>query len=134
MSWGNVLLQRDMALRRVTNMRDDKAHPAFWRKNIEQWRYVVPVTSFVEPDKAKPVNWHWIALKGRGPHPLFVFAGIWQRWTRPIKKDGTSVDVDTYSFFTTKPDTLTARNNHERMSVLVATETCHDVWLMGVAT
>lgn len=131
MSWGFVLLQQDKAPRRVTNTRDDKIHSSFWRKSIEQRRCLVPVTSFAEPDQEKPVNWHWFALKGEVSRPLFAFAGIWQRWTGPVKKDGPPVDVDTYSFFTTKPNALTSRINHERMPVLLATETCRDTWLQG---
>jgi putative SOS response-associated peptidase YedK len=131
MSWGFVLLQPGKAPRRVTNTRDDKIHSAFWSKSIEQRRCLVPVTSFAEPDHEKPVNWHWFARKGDCPRPPFAFAGIWQRWIGPVKKDGPPVEVDTYSFFTTKPNTLTARINHERMPVLLATETCQDVWLNG---
>jgi putative SOS response-associated peptidase YedK len=131
MSWGFVLLQPGKAPRRVTNTRDDKVHSAFWRKSIEQRRCLVPVTSFAEPDQEKPVNWHWFALKGNSPRPLFAFAGVWQSWTGPIKKDGPPVEIETYSFFTTKPNTLTSRINHERMPVLLATETSQNVWLNG---
>ena len=123
MSWGFVLLQPGKAPSRVTNTRDDKLHSAFWRKSVEQRRCLVPVTSFAEPDKEKPVNWHWLALKGNKPRPLFAFAGIWQRWTGPVKNDGPPVESETYSFFTTKPNSLTARNNTEARPGLVATET-----------
>jgi putative SOS response-associated peptidase YedK len=95
LSWGFVLLQPGKAPRRVTNTCDDKVHSNFWRKSIEQRCCLVPVTSFAEPDKEKPVNWHWFALRGESPRPLFAFAGIWQRWTGSVKKDGSVVDLDT---------------------------------------
>ena len=104
-----------------------------WRKSVEQRRCLVPATSFAKPDQEKPVNWHWLALKGNSPPPIFAFASICQSWKVPIKEDGPTVEIETYSFFTTKPNALTARINHERMPVLLAPETRQDVWLNGSA-
>lgn len=131
MSWGFVLLQQGKAPRRVTNTRDDKMDPPFWKQSIEQRRCLVPVTSFAEPDTAKPVNWHWLAIKGNEPRPLFAFAGIWRKWRGPIKKDGPTVEIETYSFMTSLPNEFTSRINHERLPVLLASQEAHETWLNG---
>ncbi len=134
MSWGFVLPQAGKAPRRVTNVRDDKAlTSSFWRKSFASRRCLVPATSFAEPhDGRTPATWHWFALTvDDEPRPLFAFAGIWQRWNGPIKRDGPSVEIDTYSFMTTTPNALTAGINHERSPVMLATDTARDTWLNG---
>ena len=132
MSWGFVLLQDGRAPRRVTNTRDDKMTTRFWRPSIEQRRCLVPATAFCEPhDGRKPATWHWFALKGDEPRPLFAFAGIWQRWRGPIKKGGETVELDVYSFMTSEPNSATASINHERSPVLLATDEQRDTWLLG---
>jgi putative SOS response-associated peptidase YedK len=106
MSWGFVLLREGYAPKRVTNTRDDKLASRFWRKSFEERRCLVPATAFCEPhDGRKPATWHWFALKGNEPRPSFAFAGVWQRWKGPVKKDGTNVEIDVYSFMTTVPNT-----------------------------
>jgi putative SOS response-associated peptidase YedK len=42
--------------------------------------------------------------KARESRLLFAFAGVWRRHIGPIKKDGPSVELDVYSFMTTKPN------------------------------
>ena len=132
MSWGFVLLQDGKAPRRVTNTRDDKMNSRFWRPSIEKRRCLVPATAFCEPnDGRKPATWHWFALKGDEPRPLFAFAGIWRRWKGPIKKDGPNVDIDVYSFMTTEPNSATSSINHERSPLLLTTDEARDIWLDG---
>ena len=132
MSWGFVLLLDGKAPRRVTNTRDDKISSQFWRPSIEKRRCLVPASSFAEPhDGRKPATWHWFALKGDEPRPLFAFAGIWQRWKGPIKKDGPNVDIDVYSFMTTEPNSATSSINHERSPLVLMTNEARDTWLDG---
>ena len=131
MSWGFVLLQDGKAPRRVTNTRDDKVQAPFWKQSLEQRRCLVPVTSFAEPDDGKPVQWHWFAVQGDTPRPLFAFAGIWRRWKGPVKKDGPTVEIDTYSFMTTPPNRFTERINHDRLPVMLATPEDQEKWLTG---
>lgn len=134
MSWGFVLLLDGRAPKRVTNARDDKLASRFWRPSFEQRRCLVPASSFCEPhDDRKPATWHWFAMQGEEPRPLFAFAGIWQRWRGPVKKDGPSVDIEVYSFMTTAPNALTASINHERSPVVLAGEADFDTWLTGDA-
>jgi putative SOS response-associated peptidase YedK len=62
---------------------------------------------------------------------VFAFAGIWQRWKGPIKKDGPNVDIDVYSFMTTEPNAATSSINHERSPLLLTTDEARDTWLDG---
>jgi putative SOS response-associated peptidase YedK len=131
MSWGFVLLQDGKAPRRVTNTRDDKIESPFWKQSLTERRCLVPVSSFAEPDDGKPVKWHWFGLQGDELRPLFAFAGIWRRWKGPLKKDGSVVEVDTYSFMTTKPNTFTERINHDRLPAILVTAEDQEKWLTG---
>src|ERR1044071_6347141 len=55
LNWGFVLLQKDRAPRRVTNVRDDKILTSkFWKPSFEQRRCLVPVSSYCEPKGEKP--------------------------------------------------------------------------------
>lgn len=133
MSWGFVLLQDGKAPKRVTNTRDDKVRTSsFWKSSLESRRCLVPASSFCEPrDGVKPATWHWFALRGAEPRPLFAFAGLWRTYKGPIKKDGPTVDLHVYSFMTTLPNALTASINHERSPVLLTTAAEQDTWLTG---
>lgn len=135
MSWGFMLLQNERAPRPVTNVRDDKILTSkFWRKSFEERRCLVPATSFCEPNgDVKPATWHWFSLKGADSRPMFAFPGIWRHYKGPMKKDGPNVELDTYSFLTTTPNSLVATINHERMPVLLTREEEFDTWLLGSA-
>ena len=114
-------------------MRDDKLRGSnFWSESFERRRCLVPASSFCEPNgDVKPATWHWFALKGDDPRPLFAFPGIWRRHRGSIKKDGPVVDIEVYSFLTTTPNSLVATINHERMPVLLTREEEFETWLTG---
>ena len=131
LSWGFVLLQPGRAPKRVTNVRDDNVPSPFWRDSFEQRRCLVPASSFCEPKGERPATWHWFALKGDEPRPLFAFPGVWRRWRGPLKKGGPAVDLDVYAFLTTLPNALVATINHERMPVLLTHEDQFETWLNG---
>jgi putative SOS response-associated peptidase YedK len=131
LSWGFVLPQPGKVPRRVTNTRDDKVLSSFWRDSFHQRRCLIPVTSFAEPKQITPATWHWFALNGSEPRPLFSFAGLWRRHVGPIKKDGPSLEIDVFSFLTTTPNLLVGTINHERMPVPLANREAFDVWLTG---
>ncbi len=133
MSWGFVLPQAGKAPRRVTNARDDKVRTSsFWSQSLAQRRCLVPATSFCEPhDDRTPATWHWFALNGEEPRPMFAFAGIWRHHRGPIRKDGPIVELQTFSFLTTRPNALTMSINHERSPVLLTSETEWRNWLGG---
>ena len=121
MNWGFMLLQKERAPRRVTNVRDDKILTSpFWRTSFEQRRCLVPASSYCEPKGEKPATWHWFAVNGEDQRPLFAFPGVWTRYRGPIKKDGADVDQEVFAFMTTEPNELTASINHERMPVLIS--------------
>ena len=133
LSWGFVLLQTGRAPKRVTNVRDDTVLTSpFWRESFELRRCLVPASSFCEPNgDVKPATWHWFALKGSEPRPLFAFPGMWRRWRRPVKKAGPNVGIEVYAIMTTLPNALVADINHERMPVLLTEEAHFDQWLAG---
>jgi putative SOS response-associated peptidase YedK len=135
MSWGFVLLQPGRAPMRVTNTRDDKVQGSFWRQSFEQRRCLVPASAFAEPNgDVKPATWHWFALAGQEPRPLFAFAGLWRRYRGPVKKDGEIVEQEVFSFMTTTPNALVGSINHERMPVLLGDERAFATWLKGSPT
>ena len=133
LSWGYVLPQPGKAPRRVTNVRDDTVRSSpFWRDSFPARRGLVPATSFCEPNgDVKPATWHWFALTGAEPRPLFAFPGIWRRHKGPLKKDGAIVELDVFAFLTTTPNSLVATVNHERMPVLLADPAEQTAWLEG---
>jgi putative SOS response-associated peptidase YedK len=117
MSWGFMLLQKERAPRPVTNVRDNTIlKSSFWNSSFHERRCLVPASSFCEPNgDVKPATWHWFSIKGVEPRPLFAFPGIWRRYKGPVKKDGPNLDIETYAFLTTTPNSLVATINHERM-------------------
>jgi putative SOS response-associated peptidase YedK len=133
MSWGFILLQNRRAPRPVTNVRDDKILTStFWKSSFQERRCLVPAISFCEPNgDVKPATWHWFAIKGDEERPLFAFPGIWKRYRGPVKKDGPNVEIETYSFLTTTPNSLVSTINHERMPVLLTREDEFETWLRG---
>jgi putative SOS response-associated peptidase YedK len=133
MSWGFMLLQNGKAPRPVTNVRDDTIlRSGFWNGSFQERRCLVPATSFCEPNgDVKPATWHWFAIKGDDPRPMFAFPGIWQRYKGPVKKDGPKVDMETYAFLTTTPNPLVATINPERMPGLLTRAAEFDTWLHG---
>jgi putative SOS response-associated peptidase YedK len=70
-------------------------------------------------------------LKGNDERPLFAAPGIWRRYCGPAKKNGPNVDIETYAFLTTTPNSLVATINHERMPVLLTREEEFETWLQG---
>ena len=133
MTWGFMRLEKGRAPKPVTNVRDDQIQTnPFWRDSFRQRRCLVPASSFCEPNgDVKPATWHWFAIKGDDPRPLFAFPGIWRRYLGPMKKDGPNVDIETYSFLTTTPNPLVGMINHERMPVLLTQEEEFESWLRG---
>lgn len=129
LSWGFVLLMKGKAPKRVTNFRDDKLGSPFWSASFRERRCLVPVTSFSEPKGKKPAIWHWFAL-GEARQP-FAFAGIWRHYKGPIRKDGDTVELDTFAFMTTKPNELVATVHPSRMPVMLVGEEAQDRWLEG---
>lgn len=109
----------------------------FWRPSFEARRCLVPASSYCEPDSHKPAGWHWFAVRNPDDtesnisRPLFAFPGIWKRHRGPMRKDGEPVEVDVYSFLTTKPNALTATIMHDRMPVLLSEPEEFDTWLNG---
>ena len=135
MRWGFMRLQQGRAPRPVTNVRDDTILTSpFWKSSFQERRCLVPASSFCEPNgEVRPATWHWFSINGTEPRPLFAFPGIWRRYTGPVKKDGPNVDIETYAFLTTTPNSLVSTINHERMPVLLTREEEFETWLRAPA-
>ena len=131
LSRGFVLLQHGRAPKRVTNTRDDKVATPFWKDSFERRRCLVPASSYCEPKGEKPATWHWFALKGGEPRPLFAFPGLWRTWHGPTRKNGPNITQEVFSFMTTLPNTLATTVNDERMPVLLTEEAELETWLSG---
>lgn len=132
LSWGFVLPQPGRAAKRVTNARDEKVQTSsFWKGSFEARRCLVPVTSFAEPTGRRPAVWHWFALKGAEPRPLFAFAGLWRAWKGPLKPGGEPVAMDVYAFLTTAPNEVVRPIHPARMPVMLSGEQAFDTWLEG---
>jgi putative SOS response-associated peptidase YedK len=132
LNWGFVLLQKDRAPRRVTNVRDDKIlESKFWRPSFEQRRCLVPASSYCEPKGEKPATWHWFSINGDGARPVFAFPGVWTPYRGPLKKNGDTVEQEVFAFMTTEPNELTVSINHERMPVLLSNPADFETWLSG---
>lgn len=129
MHWGFVLLQQGKAAKDVTNARTERISTSpFWRDSFERRRCLVPATSYAEPKGRKPAVWHWFALSGEGPRPLFAFAGIWRAWRGMYR--GEIRQLTTFAILTTEPNALTATIHPSRMPVILA-PTDHETWLNG---
>lgn len=129
MHWGFVLPQKDKAAKDVTNARADRIPTsAFWRDSFAHRRCLVPATSYSEPKGRKPAIWHWFAMTGDAPRPLFAFAGIWRSWRGTYR--GEVRDLTTFAILTTEPNDLTATVHPTRMPVILKTED-YDTWMNG---
>lgn len=134
LSWGFVLPQKDRVAKRVTNARDEKVRTSsFWKGSFQERRCLVPVTSFAEPKGKQPAIWHWFALKGDEPRPLFAFAGIWRSWTGPLKPKAEPEKMEVFSFLTTTPNEVVKPIHPNRMPVMLSGMDQFDIWLNGSA-
>jgi putative SOS response-associated peptidase YedK len=71
LNWGFVLLQRGLAPRRVTNVRDDKILTSkFWRPSFEQRRCLVPASSYVMAAR--------VSRQATAEEVLAALAGWWE--------------------------------------------------------
>jgi putative SOS response-associated peptidase YedK len=115
----------------VSNVRN--ASSPHWRRwlGVES-RCVVPVTEFAEPDPASKEEGSrtpnaWFALNDE--RPLFVFAGIWTRWTSVRKLKEGEIEADLYAFLTTTPNAVVEPIHKKAMPVILMTRDEIDTWL-----
>lgn len=115
----------------VTNVRNLSS--PHWRRwlGIES-RCVVPATEFSEYGKVrdtetKRLPLHWFATGE--DRPLFVFAGIWTRWTSVRKVKEGEVEADIFAFLTTEPNAIVAPIHPKAMPVILTTPEEIDTWL-----
>ena len=127
MRWGLVpFWAKDLKFgTRAINARSDgvATKPAF-RVALKQRRCIVPATGFFEwqgePGRKQP-----FAITQPG-HPLFAFAGLWERW-----KPAEGEPVETFTIVTTDANEQVAKI-HDRMPVILPMEAI-DTWLKAPA-
>ena len=116
----------------ATNVRNTNSpywHPQLLRP---EFRCLVPVTSFCEPDmRSGKVACTWFALDES--RPLFFFAGIWRGWrgVRGTKKNPEEGNHLLFSFLTTSPNAEVAPIHPKAMPVLLLDEAARETWLNG---
>jgi len=115
----------------VTNVRN-VASP-HWRRwlGVES-RCVVPATEFSEYGKkrdpeTKRLPLHWFALSEE--RPLFVFAGVWTRWTSVRKVKEGEVEADIFAFLTCEPNGVVEPIHPKAMPVILTEPEEVDAWL-----
>lgn len=137
MHWGFGLRTPSGAMRRVTNVRDDKLLTSkFWLPSFKARRCLVPASSYCEPTGSKPATWHWMARTEEGAEqatnrPLFAFPGIWTNLKIPPRAGKPAEDQTVFAFMTTTPNTLIEALPHDRMPVLLDGEDQFHTWLTG---
>lgn len=116
--------------RPVTNVRNTKSN--WWRAWLEkpEYRCLVPVTSFCEPDHRSGKNvWTWYAINKN--RPVFFFAGIWRPWTgtRGTKAEPVTGEHLLFSFLTTEPNAEVAPVHEKAMPVLLLSKNERETWM-----
>ncbi|PWW03578.1 SOS response associated peptidase (SRAP) [Hoeflea marina] len=115
----------------VTNVRNlDSPHWRRWH-GVES-RCVVPATEFSEYGKVrdpetKRLPLHWFAVSA--DRPLFVFAGIWTRWTSVRKVKEGEIEADIFAVLTCEPNGVVAPIHPKAMPVILTTPEEIDTWL-----
>lgn len=61
--------------------------------------------------------------------PLFVFAGIWTRWTSVRKLKEGEIEADLYAFLTATPNAVVEPIHKKAMPVILTTQQEIDTWL-----
>ena len=118
----------------TTNIRNPQY--AHWLPYLGvECRCVVPATSFAEPsprpgDKDPDTGIqrnYWFALSPE--RPLFVFAGLWTRWSGVRRvKDGPG-EFELFGFLTTRPNNVVAPIHPKAMPVVLTTAEEIETWL-----
>jgi putative SOS response-associated peptidase YedK len=114
--------------RYLTNLRNPNS--PWWRPWLKQeYRCLVPFTSFCEYTDTVPKIPHWFALDDN--RPLAAFAGIWRLWsgTRGTKKAPIDGEHLVYSFLTTAPNEVVRPIHAKAMPVILTAESEFDLWL-----
>ena len=93
---------------------------------------MVPATEFsaygkVRDPKTKPLPLRWFAVAE--DRPLFVFTGMWTRWTSVRKVKKGEVEADNYAVLTREPNAVVAPIQPRAMPVILTTREEIDIWL-----
>jgi len=133
MRWGLVpSWSKEIGTRPLFNARGETvAEKPSFRRAFATRRCLVPANGFYEwpeqgPLASQPVFFHRRReAADEEPLPLFAFAGIWERWTRPERGEA----LDSYAIISTEANGF-MREYHHRIPVILA-EADHATWLDG---
>lgn len=104
----------------TTNIRNVAS--THWRPWLGmEHRCVVPATYFSEYGQVRgpegKLALHWFATARDAP--LYVFAGIWMRWTSVRKAREGDVTIDIFAFLTTEPNAVVVPIHPKAMPVIL---------------
>jgi hypothetical protein len=99
MSWGFVLLQKDRAPRRVTNVRDDKIlESRFWRGSLRNDAVGRQPHPSASPMATSSGDLALVGLRRSGERPCLPLLGSGDVTRGPVRKDGPKLNLDVYVF------------------------------------
>ena len=114
----------------LTNVR--KTDSPYWQTYLKkpENRYLVPVTSFAEPDwRSEKCIWTWFAREES--RPLMFFAGIWREWegdrgTKTVPDVGKHL---VFSFLTTDASPDVPPIHPDATPVLLLDDDSREMWM-----
>jgi putative SOS response-associated peptidase YedK len=110
----------------VTNVRNLQS--PYWRGWLKnEWRCLVPATSFCEWTDSRPKLTHWFAHDET--RPLFAFAGIWRLWSGERK--GETGEHRLFAFLTADSNDIVRPVHAKAMPVLLTKPEEWNAWLTG---
>jgi len=114
----------------VTNIRNT-ASPHWRRWLAPQYRCLVPLAKFAEPDPASKKEGERVpdAWFARADGSLFFFAGIWTPWIGKRMAREDPAEHELYAFLTTEPNALVAPIHPKAMPVILTEAAGIEAWL-----
>jgi putative SOS response-associated peptidase YedK len=115
----------------LTNVRNTDSR--YWQTYLKRtdYRALVPVTSFAEPDNNQGPKSIWTWFAQDESRPLMFFAGIWREWegdrgTKTVPELGKHL---VFSFLTTDASPDVAPVHPDATPALLLDETAREIWM-----
>jgi putative SOS response-associated peptidase YedK len=114
-----------------TNNPEPEATAIITRWLAPQYRCLVPLVKFAEPDPASKKEGERVpdAWFARPDGSLFFFAGIWAPWTGKRMAREDPAEHELYAFLTTEPNAVVAPIHPKAMPVILTEAAELEVWL-----
>jgi hypothetical protein len=122
MSLGFVLLKKDRAPRRVTNVRDDKIlESRLWRGSLRN-DAVSSLILLRAQWRRQAATWHWLACAGAVSVPCLPLLGSGGVTRGPVRKDGPKLNLDVYVFLRKRRNSRTWLSGAPQKALALARE------------